>query len=142
MANQTDAHVAAARRLLLQESVEGGDCATATARVYDLLSDQLAPVLGDAGVRALVTRCVKLNKVDHSSLHAVRVRAQSGEDTEIAQEIVRVLRDLDRAAAMEVATAIFATFFALLTTFIGERLTWQIVQRAFTEEDEGAEETE
>lgn len=142
MANQTDAHVSAARRLLLQEAVEGGDCAAAAARVYELLSGQLSPVLGDAGVRALLTRCVKLNKIEHPSLQAVPVRAQAGEDAAIAQEIGEVLRTLDRAAALEVATAIYATFFALLTTFIGERLTWQIVQRAFAEVDEAAEETE
>ena len=42
------------------------------------------------------------------------------------------------AVAMEAAVALFARFFALITTFIGERLTTQALRSAWPHIDETA----
>ena len=49
-----------ARRMLSHESAGGGAAthAAAAARVYERLADRLAPLVGAAGVRALLARSV------------------------------------------------------------------------------------
>lgn len=138
MANLTDSHTTAARRLLARAcaNAEPEDWASVSGRVYEGLFRQLAPVLGGAGVRALLARCLKLNKAKFPALADVRLPAESpDQEVQSAQSIARALGTLDRESGLEAATDLFATFFALLMTFIGERLTRQIVQQAFAEDD-------
>jgi hypothetical protein len=53
------------------------------------------------------------------------------------------LQAQDPAVATESAAALFGTFFALITAFIGERLTTQILRRAWpTIEETAPRETE
>ena len=114
-----------ARVLLAHEgaAASAGECATAAGRVYDKLHAQLAPLLGSAGVQALLARSVKLTQREFPFLD---VAALEG-----ATKLRERLRAQDSAVATESAVALFGTFFTLLTKFIGERLTLQALRGAW-----------
>jgi hypothetical protein len=114
-----------ARGLLAHEGAAGsaGECATAAGRVYDKLHAQLSPLLGPAGVQTLLARSVKLTQRGFPFLD---VAALEG-----ATELRQRLQAQDSAIATESAVTLFGTFFTLLTTFIGERLTIQALRGAW-----------
>jgi hypothetical protein len=113
-----------ARRLLAHEGGTGSakQSTAAPGRVFDKLHAQLAPLVGVAGVHMLLVRSAKL---------------AGGELAQVAElpivEGARKLRERlqgDPAVAAE-AAALFGTFLTLLTTFIGERLTTQVLLNAW-----------
>jgi hypothetical protein len=114
-----------ARRLLAHEGAAGGadECATAAGRVYDKLDAHLAPLLGSAGVRALLARSAQLTQSDFSFLASAF--------PENSTKLRECLKAQDPAVATESAAALFGTFFTLITTFIGERLTTQALRSAW-----------
>jgi hypothetical protein len=114
-----------ARRLLAhQRAVSGADCATAAGRVYEKLHEHLAPLVGVAGVRALFVRSAKLAKGEF-------VFPADTVAFEDSTKLRACLETLDPVLAAATAEALFATFFALITTFIGERLTLQALRAAW-----------
>jgi hypothetical protein len=116
-----------ARRLLAHEGASGGsseDCATAAGRVYDKLNAQLGPLLGVAGVQALFARSAKLGGVGSAGLAEVAILDSS-------TTLAAFFRTLEAAVAANAAEALFGTFLSLVTTFIGERLTFQALRRAW-----------
>ncbi|HEY6877026.1 MAG TPA: hypothetical protein VI299_03365 [Polyangiales bacterium] len=122
--------------MLEQERGEADDYAGAAGRVYAILVRELSAVIGSAGVRALFARSVKLSRASSPALATFQFSdASSFDGPHDARELEAALRALDSAEGRSVAIELYATFFALLTTFIGERLTWQFVQRAFDEDD-------
>ena len=115
----TAAQVERARRLLAHEgpAVESAEeRAQAAARVYDKLGQRLTPLLGVAGVQALFLR---------SGTLARRELTPPIDDAimESSQRLVDSLRRLEPAAAAATAELLFGNLLALMTTFIGERLT-------------------
>ena len=98
-------------------------CAAAAGQVYDKLHAHLAPLVGSAGLRALLVRSVKLTQRQFTFLEAAVVDSS----TKLGER----LRAQDAAVAAESAAVLFGTFFALLTTFIGERLTTQALRHAW-----------
>jgi hypothetical protein len=127
-----------ARRLLAHEGAAGsaeGGAATAAGRVYDKLQAHLAPLVGAAGVQSLLVRSAKLAQGDLTGLAAVSTFEGS---TKLRER----LEAQDSAVTNESAASLFATFLTLLTTFIGERLTTQILRSAWpTIEDTSPTET-
>jgi len=114
-------------RLLAHEREHGDradDSAAAAGRVYDKLHEQLAPLIGTAGFRALLARSAQLTKGELACLGEVAT-------VESATTLRECLRRHAPAVARETAEALFGTFLALLTTFIGERLTAQVLRRAW-----------
>ena len=103
---------------------------TAAGRVYDALHAHLAPLVGHAGVQALFIRSAKLTRRDFPFLEA------AGFDD--FAKLRERLQTQDPAVANEAAATLFATLFALITTFIGERLTTQALSRAWPTEAERA----
>ncbi len=124
------AQIERARRLLAHEGAAGGadEAATAAGRVYDKLDAHLAPLLGAAGVQALLARSAKLTQGEFSFLTV------AGPDG--SKKLRECLRAQDPAVATESAAALFGAFFTLLTTFIGERLTVQALRRAWPQIEE------
>ena len=123
-----------ARRWLAHEGARGsaGERATAASRVYDRLHEHLAPLVGDAGVNLLFVRSAKLSLGEFAWLADVSI-------LEAAPKLHERLRAEAPAVATESAAVLFGTFFALLTGFIGERLTTQVLRRAWpTIDDEAA----
>jgi hypothetical protein len=116
-----------AKRLLAHEGNSGSssaECAAAAWRLYEKLNARLAPLLGSAGVQALFVRSAKLAQAEVGSL--AEVAAPEG-----MNKLGAVLQALDPADATEVAATLFGTFFELMTTFIGERLTVLVLRSAW-----------
>ena len=121
------AQIETARRLLAHEgaAAPADESATpAAGRVYEKLVAHLAPLIGDAGVQLLLVRSAKLAQGEFAFL--VKVSSEEG-----STKLREVLQAQDPAVATESAAALFGTFFALITTFIGERLTIQVLRRAW-----------
>ncbi len=128
------AQMARAQRLLAAEGGSGGGAeafAAAAGRVYDKLDAQLSPLLSAAGFQALLVRSAKLRQGEFRCLTDVGV-------VESSTNLCACLLALDPVAAAETAEALFGTFFALITTFIGERLTTQALRRAWPKIEESA----
>jgi hypothetical protein len=123
-----------ARRLLAHEAAAGstdGLATTAACRVYDKLHAHLAPLVGVAGVQLLFARSAKLAQGEFAFFAEISIFEDS---TKLRER----LQAQDPAVATESAAALFGTFFALLTTFIGERLTGQVLRSAWPTLDEAA----
>jgi hypothetical protein len=127
------AHREMARALLAHEgagaSSSADECATAAGQLYDKIHARLAPLLGAAGVEALLARSARLTQdafpcLAGAPLDATKLRSR--------------LQQQEPAVAMEAAVALFATFLALITTFIGDRLTSQVLRSAWPTADEMA----
>lgn len=116
---------ATSRRLLVLEGAADSAHAWAVAagRVYDKLHAHLDPILGVAGVQALLVRSARLAHDDFTCLKAAAV----GDSTKLRE----CLQAQDVAIAAETAVALFGHFFALITAFIGEPLTSQVLRRAW-----------
>ena len=114
-----------ARRLLAHEGVVGGadGYAGAAGRVYEKLHAHLAPLVGPAGVQALLVRSVKLRHTEFSFLEVAVLDSST--------TLRECLQAQEPAVAIESAAALFGTFFALINTFIGERLTAQVLRSAW-----------
>jgi len=121
------AQVERARQLLAHEGAAGsGDrgATTAPGRVYDKLHAHLSPIVGEAGVQLLFVRSAKLAQGDFAWLAQVSILDGS---TKLRDS----LQAQDPPVATESAAALFGTFFTLLATFIGERLTSQVLRAAW-----------
>lgn len=116
-----------ARRLLSYEGAAGGRAdsyAVAAGRVYDKINAQLGPLLGPAGVRALFVRSAKLARLETAGLVEIAILESSA-------ALAAFFRTLAPAIAADAAEALFGTFLSLTTTFIGGRLTAQVLRRAW-----------
>lgn len=122
MSRPSPAQTERARRLLAHEA--GADPgATAASRVYDKLHAHMAPLVGVAGVQLLFVRSAKLARGEFAWLSDVSIL----EGSTMLRERLQT-RD---AVDLESAVNLFGTFFALVTTLIGERLTTQILRGAW-----------
>jgi hypothetical protein len=111
-----------ARLLLEHEKAEGAsDDVLAAGRVYEKLHDHLAVLLGSAGVHALLVRSAKLARAQHPFL----------DDIDSSTALCTCLQRQSAAVAGEAAAALFGAFLTLITTFIGERLTTQVLRHAW-----------
>lgn len=119
-------------RLLAHEAAASStnEWAAGAGRVYDKLQAHLGPLLGAAGVQALLVRSAKLAHSDFFFLEADLLEGP--------MKLREVLQAQDTAIATESAAALFGTFFELLTTFIGDRLTTQVLRSAWPMIDETA----
>lgn len=126
-----------ARRFLVHEAAVDGAHAgstTAAVRVYDKLFAHLAPLIGVVGVQLLLVRSTKLAQGEHGWLADVTILDGAAKLRERLQ---------DPAISIESAEVLFATFLTLMTTFIGERLTIEILGTAWpTLEEKAPAETE
>lgn len=122
-----------ARRVLAAEAVatgvevRGGEAL----RVYDKLNAQLSPLLGAVGFQALFARSVKL-----------ACAAESIQEVNLANSSPDGLNAYLRTLSVDAAEAVFGTLLALMTMFIGERLTmqallrgWPMIEQTFPETD-------
>jgi hypothetical protein len=137
MAEPIDVYVEAATQVLLAQGSAGGGAAhepaAAAGRAYETLFESLAPVLGEAGIHALFARSLKLAKAEMPFLAEVSVLAQPpGGNAQLGPQLVSCLSKLEPAVATEAAIRLFATFFGLMSNFIGDQLVQQIVKSAFS----------
>ncbi len=102
--------------------------AAAARRAYDDLAVALAPLIGKAGVDALLARALHLAQREYPSDHA-----GEEQDAEPHGQISLWLELQDPPMATNAAAAMFATFAALLATLIGEPLTTRYLRKAWPE---------
>ena len=122
--------------MLAHEAEAGSEherATTAAVRVYDKLHAQLAPLVGATGVQLLFMRCVKLVQGDFAGVAEVS-------SFEGSTKLRERLQTRKPALPLESAEVLFGTFFALITTFIGERLTTQALRGAWPTFEETAPE--
>jgi hypothetical protein len=126
----TDAHIAIAKRLLDQERVDcKGDERRAAMRTLEKIFFELGPLIGTQGVIGLFGRSVVLAKSDCPSLEGLTI---SGTSIDSVVKQCRVhFKSISLAALTESATAVCSVFVALTMTFIGERLTLQLLRNAW-----------
>ena len=121
------AQVDAAKRFLAYEGGSGGsaeECAAAAGRVYEKLDLHLAPLVGSAGIRVLLKRSAKL-------VHGEFPCLVDSAAVESSTKLRACLQGQDPGAIAATAAALFGAFLTLITTFIGEQLTTEVLQRAW-----------
>ncbi len=118
-------------RALLGRAVADGTSqqrAAAAGRVFSRIHLHLSPLIGSAGVRALFVRSAGLLLSDYPWFQGLSTPAAPGTDP--ADLLRDCLKDQAPAAITESVVAFFATFFALLASFIGDRLCAQAMEAA------------
>jgi hypothetical protein len=127
MTTPDSAQIARARRLLAYEGAADASldaCANAVGRIYDKITERLIPLLGSAGVQALFLRSATLVRSEFTAL----VDLSAVESSSMLRERFQTL---EQSVAARAAETLFGSFFALVTTFIGERLTTQALRGAW-----------
>ena len=121
----------ALRRALAQDAGTNADAhavAAAAFRAYERLAQELAPLIGDAGLNAVCARSVHLTQREFSWL----VPADSAGPRDAPFAHVRLsLEGQDPAVAADAAVAVLATFGELLASFIGDSLTTRLLREAW-----------
>ena len=118
-----------ARRLLLLEQSATSlhlDSATAPARVYEKLHSSISAILGPASVQLLLVRSALLTKGDFSPIAEIQISDRPA-------QLLAILQSKAPAVSAESAALLFGTFLALLSKFIGDRLTTEALGRAWPE---------
>ena len=125
------------RRMLAREAGTGADApaiAAAARRLCERLSEQLTPLIGDAGVAAICARSLHLAQRNVPGLAPVPASAQGNSPFALMQ---RSLEQQEPAAATESAVALLATVGELLALFIGEGLTTRLLREAWPDDFAG-----
>ncbi len=125
-----------ARRLFALETHKGESAderAETARRVHEKLFARLAPLIGTAGTRALFARCVRLTAPDFPCVGGVDFDAEPTASP--AEKLVTCLRAEAPDRITEATVAVCATMLALLATLIGERLTSQVLKKAWPDFD-------
>lgn len=116
--------VAIAELLLAHEAGSGGDEPASAVRVHDKLAARLSPLIGVAGMRALIERSAKLTRAEYPCFAAATANGDSA-------RLAACFAELEPAAVHGAAAALYGTLLGLLMSFIGERLVWQVLRSAF-----------
>ena len=101
--------------------------AAAAGRVYEKLSLCLAPLVGSTGVRALLARSLILMSGEFPFLSGASFEHPEG----AADRLRTSLQGQRPDDALRAAAALFGSFLTLLATYVGERLTAQILRTAW-----------
>lgn len=110
------------------ERTTAGQCAESSGRLLDRLWQGLAEVVGSAGVRALLLRALRVAKPECPFLDE---RIASGAPGESPGRLLRAcLAQHEPDVIRNASVTLFATFASLLTTLIGERLAWRLLENA------------
>ena len=122
----------AMRRLLEVEA--GGEIrttaqgvATAT-RVHEKLMRHLSPAVGEAGLDALFSRSIKMTKPAFPSLQELET---TGPAQRVLSQFFEHLEKQEAAVLAEITESLMVTLVRMLSAFIGERLTWQLLRNAW-----------
>jgi len=133
----------ALRRVLTQDAGTRTDAhavAAAALRAYERLAQELAPLIGEAGLNAVCARSVHLTQREFSWL----APADSAGPRDAPFAHVRLsLEGQDPAVATDAAIAVLATLGELVASFIGDSLTTRLLREAWPDgfSDDTAQET-
>jgi hypothetical protein len=136
MGKPSPAQLELARRLLNRELRRMPDPEAAVARFCEQLLLHLSPLVGTAGVHALLARSVKLTRAEHPCLTqfiATSAQTPSTEEGRMSEQLREVLAQEPSKLTSDAAVALFAQLLSLLAALIGDRLTSQVIQEAWPE---------
>ena len=128
MRSPSKADLETARQLL---ALDGGDDehrAKVAARTYQKLEALLAPLIGRHGVRTLFVRSLRLAQLEGLAISEGSAADQAANP---GDQLSDYLHGVAPQAAAKAAAVVIATFLRLLTTFIGARLTSQVLRGAW-----------
>ncbi len=100
--------------------------ASATVRVVETLVNNLSPLVGSIGSQAILGRSLTLTARAFPCYAAVR-----GAGQDLLNSVGACLRTQEPDVAMNATAALLTAYLELLSTFIGERLTVQLLQDAW-----------
>lgn len=103
------------------------ELALAAVDLFETLLKTLSPLLGKGGSLALFRRSLKLTEETFPCYSEARSAQEDG----ILNAVGACLRRQKLDVAREATSTLLLTFVELLATFIGERLTWQLLQEAW-----------
>jgi hypothetical protein len=129
MTRPTPSDLEVARRILEHEPPSGpgaSERAAAAVRVYEHLFERLSPVIGVAGMRAVLARSARLTTPEFPCFDAVCVASELA-----AERLHACLLQLEEGQMADAAAALYGTLVGLLNSFIGKRLVWQVLRSAF-----------
>jgi hypothetical protein len=101
--------------------------AMAALNVYAKLFNSLSPVLGRVGSFELFRRSLQLAAETFPFYKAVRTPEPDGLLTAVGV----LLQEQEPEVILKASVALVTAYLELLAAFIGERLTWQLVQEAW-----------
>jgi hypothetical protein len=111
-------------------SANAAALAAAAERTYRDLGRVAAPLIGQAGIEALMRRAVHLARRQYPWLTSDDEDASPHGEDAFAQ-VVQCLGGAEPGSAADAAGAVFAVAAALLATLIGEGLTASLLYRAW-----------
>jgi hypothetical protein len=118
-----------AQRLITHEAQRNKSAKTPTSDGFDVcekLRSQLATLMGNGGLRALLARALALASAEVSWLRGVRVKSDGALE---GLEEIQMPLSLDELSEGKVA--LLAQLLGLLVAFIGENLTLRLVREAW-----------
>lgn len=134
MSKPSPTQFALAKRLLAREVEVLHDPAAAAASLYTRMLAQLAPLIGRAGVHALLLRSAKLTCIEHPCLAeftSFAIHKDPQAVTSHAGQLRVCLQAQLPFITMEPAEVLFGNLLSLLAAFIGDRLTAQVLEDAW-----------
>jgi hypothetical protein len=111
-------------------SADAAALAAAALRTYEEFARVAAPLIGQAGVEALMSRAVHLARRQYPWLGSDRPDSPEHEGDTFAQ-VARCLEQAEAAIAGNAAGAIFGLSAGLLATLIGDGLTASLLYKAW-----------
>ena len=106
--------------------------AAAARRTYEDFARVAAPLIGQEGVEALMSRAVHLARRQYSLLRADG--DNSAPDQGTFHNVARCLEQAEAGTAVHAAGAVFGRVAGLLATLIGERLTASLLYKAWPDD--------
>jgi hypothetical protein len=101
--------------------------AAAAIRVYETLLNSLSPLVGSVGSQAMLRRSLKLTEKTFPFFRGL----QSTPSDRLLTALSTCLAQQEPDVAMSHSILVLTTYVDLLTTFIGERLTRQLLHTAW-----------
>lgn len=105
--------------------------AAAALRTYDELVRVAAPLIGQGGVEALMSRAVHLARQQYPWLGSERPDSAAREEEDTFAQVARCLKQAEAGAAANAAGAVFGLSAGLLATLIGDGLTSSLLYKAW-----------
>lgn len=103
------------------------ELAAAAVSVFTRLLSTLSPILGESGSTALFRRSLKLAE----AAVPVYMQVRTAQYDKLFDVLRACLRQQPPDMVREATAILLSTYIELLSTFIGERLTWQLLHQAW-----------
>lgn len=125
METQENGPVIAHLVLRAGQGMSAEQVADAVLSAWQEIDDSLSPILGHGGVAALYGRSLYLSSAGHPCLSGLSTGVGMGMDLASLKSVLALRSSADAAAA---GGALLQTFYVLLTSMVGPKLTEQLLR--------------